>query len=180
MFGLLLDSWILHPWKVTWQRKDTTIRSCISYSKWWFSVAVFVFQACCFHLSYCFPGKQVNPLHPRWVPLEPSDNRWWLRYHLPGRLRRWWCSFFKDFERDPIFFRGKKTQQHHACSLRREVRLSMTVCWLPTWWPSKVVFVVATILVILWYVIVASKPCVNPEGWSVVACWLRSFPITCG
>jgi len=27
-----------------------------------------------------------------------------------------------------------------------------------------VVFVVATILVILWYVIVASKPCVNPEG----------------
>lgn len=62
----------------------------------------------------------------QWVPLELSDNRWWLtyKYHLPGRLGRWWSFLFsRNFGRDPIYIVEKNTTTTICTSsLRSEVR----------------------------------------------------------
>ena len=139
MFGLLLDSWILHPWKVTWQRKNTTIWSCISYSKWWFSVAVFVFQAC--GISFLgllsrktgefesTPSQVSSPL--------PNDNNWWLtyKYHLPGRLGRMMIfPFLKGISKGtPILFAWKKQQPYaHFTKTWGEAKHDRML--VETWW----------------------------------------------
>lgn len=149
---------------------------------------MFVFQVWYFISRIAFQGN-CNPLHfiyfesPYQVsfPL-PNDNNCWLtyKYHLPGRLGRLMIfPFFKLWRKGSYLISWKKNNNTMPFT-KTWGEAKHDRCWVKPGGFPKVVFVVATILVILWYVIVASKPCVNPEGWSVVACWLRSFPITCG
>ena len=58
----------IHPWKLTWQRKKTTVWRCISYKKLSCSIAMLVLGAAGLHInrSKKGTGSWVYPNHSKW------------------------------------------------------------------------------------------------------------------